>query len=103
MGYGDYIVEHGSHVVCGQWSLTESLKSSTWRELRAVELTLQSLLSDLSGHRVKWYTDNQNVVRTLLVGSKKAELHTGAIRIFVCISAMRLHWNHSGSQERKIL
>lgn len=81
-GYGGYIVEHGSYVACGQWTQVEKLKSSTWRELRAVELTLQSLVSDLSGHRVKWFTDNQNVAHILLVGSRKPELQAGVFRIF---------------------
>ena len=81
-GYGGYIVEHGSYVACGQWTQAEAVKSSTWRELRAVELTLQSLLSYLSGHRVKWFTDNQNVAHLLLVGSRKPELQAGVFRIF---------------------
>ena len=81
-GYGGYIVEHGSYVACGQWTQVEAVKSSIWRELRAVELTLQSLLSYLSGHRVKWFTDNQNVAHLLLVGSRKPELQAGVFRIF---------------------
>ena len=45
-------------------------------------MTLQSLLSYLSGHRVKWFTDNQNVAHLLLVGNRKPELQAGVFRIF---------------------
>ena len=76
-------MEHGSYIASGQWSHTESLRSSTWRELRAVELTGCSLLSELSGHRVKWYTDNQNVACMLLVGSRRPDLHDCVFRIFL--------------------
>lgn len=31
-GYGGFTVEHGPHVVHGQWSQEEASKSSTWRE-----------------------------------------------------------------------
>ena len=30
-GFGSYLVEHGKHVVHGQWSVAESKESSTWR------------------------------------------------------------------------
>ena len=82
-GYGGYILEHGSYVACGQWTQVEAVKSSTWRELRAVELTLQSLLSYLSGHRVKWFTDNQNIAHLLLVGSRKPATQ-GFLEFSVC-------------------
>jgi hypothetical protein len=70
-GFGSYIVEHGSHIVHGQWSQVEAIKSSTWRELRAVTQTLKSVAHELSNHRVRWFSDNQNVVRIVQVGSRK--------------------------------
>ena len=42
VGYGGYMVEHGNRVTNGQWSEREAQESSTWRELRAVRLTLES-------------------------------------------------------------
>ena len=45
------------------WSATELLKSSTWRELATVKYSLEAFNNNLAGHRVRWNTDNQNVVR----------------------------------------
>ena len=39
-GYAGYTVEHGPAVVHGQWSSWEAEQSSTWRELRAVGVTI---------------------------------------------------------------
>ena len=46
-GYGGYMVEHGSLIANGQWSPDEVAKSSTWRELRAVRLVLESFQNKL--------------------------------------------------------
>ena len=61
-GYGGYVVELGNESVHAQWSVEEVKHSSTWRELKAVSLVLQSFASRLAGHSVKWFTDNQSVV-----------------------------------------
>jgi len=58
-GYGGYMVEHGNNVANGQWSSSEVNQSSTWRELRAVRLVLESFQSKLKNERVHWFTDNQ--------------------------------------------
>ena len=64
------------------WSAEEASKSSTYRELKAVSITLHSLLHMLHHRLVKLYTDNQNVVRIISAGSMKSELHDLAIDIF---------------------
>ena len=66
------MVEHGSCVSYGQWTPAEAGLSSTWRELSAVWFVLSSVAEKLANCRVRWFTDNQNVVRILRVGSKKA-------------------------------
>ena len=87
MGYGGYMVEHGCHVAHGQWTPAEAGQSSTWRELRVVRLVLESLVTKLENQRVRWFTDNQNVARIILVGSKTAALQTEVFGIFsLCIS-----------------
>ena len=58
------------------------MQSSTWRELRAVRLVLESLVSKLSNKWVCWFTDNQNVYRVIMYGSKKPNLHAEALTIF---------------------
>ena len=53
-GYGGYYVEHGGHVDNGQWTEQEAQQSSTWRELKAVRLVLESLVDKLRNQRMRW-------------------------------------------------
>ena len=75
-------MEHGDQIAAGQWSLMEAHQSSTWRELRAVRLVLEEFGPKLKNYRVRWFTDNQNVVRIVLYGSKKPILQEEALAIF---------------------
>jgi len=85
-GYGGYIVEHGNLVANGQWSENEASQSSTWRELRAVRCVLESFQSKLKDERVRWFTDNQNVVRIVQHGSGKPALQAETLAIFsICM------------------
>ena len=51
-GYGGYTVEHGNLVASGQWSSQEATQSSTWRELRAVRMVLESFKNKLRNERI---------------------------------------------------
>ena len=62
MGYGGYVVEHGPCLVHCQWTAEEASQSSTWRELTAVLRVLEAVSKKLSNTRVRWFSDNQNVV-----------------------------------------
>jgi len=85
-GYGGYIVEHGNLVANGQWSKEEASQSSTWRELRVVRCVLESFKDKLQEERVRWFTDNQNVVRIVQHGSCKPVLQAEALAIFsICV------------------
>ena len=88
-GYGGYVVEHGPCSAYGQWTEEEAKQSSTWRELTAVCQVLRSVACKLSNTRVRWFSDNQNVVRILQVGSKQAHLQTIAVKIF----SLAVHWH----------
>ena len=90
-GYGGYTVEHGGQIANGQWSKEEAAQSSTWRELRAVRMVLESFESKLQNERVRWFTDNQNVVRIVLNGSKKPALQQEALAIFDTSVKARIH------------
>ena len=81
-GYGGYMIEHGCHIAQGQWLPQEACQSSTWRELRAVRKVLESLATKLNNQRLRWFTDNQNVVRILMTGSRKPALQQEALAIF---------------------
>ena len=49
--------------------------------MKAVHNVLQSFASKLKGHAVKWFSDNQAVVRIVQVGSGKSHLQEGALSI----------------------
>ena len=68
------------------WSIAETMQSSTWWELKAVCFALEAFASRLSGSKVVWYSDNQNVTSILLNGSRKADLQLLALRAFhICL------------------
>ena len=76
------MVEHGPYVVHDQWTPEQARLSSTWCELRVVGMVLEALGLKLSNCRVRWFTDNQNVVRILGVGSKKPTLQCEVVKVF---------------------
>ena len=76
---------------CGQ-----AVQSSAWRELRAVKRVLESFVHNLQNERVCWSTNNQNVVRIVLHGSKKqivllTALQQEALTIFDTSVKGRIH------------
>lgn len=92
-----FIELNGKHtVVHSMWKFEETSKSSTWREMKAIFIVLQSLCLCLSNKLVKIYTDNQNVVRICNVGSMKPDLQTLALQIYqLCIRysiVIELEW-----------
>ena len=48
--------------------------SSTFKEILAVKFVLLSLVNQLSGLTVKWFTVNQNVPRIISFGSSEEHL-----------------------------
>ena len=103
-GFGGYTVEHGCHIAHGVWLPEERRESSTWRELRAVRLVLESLVSKLQNERVRWFTDSQNVARILAVGSRKPNLQTEVLAIFATAFANQVRiepeWIPRNSNQR---
>ena len=91
-----YTVETNSKVVHKMWTESEMSTSSTYRELLAVLITLQSLSDDFSNRLVKLFTDNQNVVKIVQAGSMKPDLHNLATYIFnLCIkynTTLEVEW-----------
>ena len=90
-GYGGYTVEHGNLVAVGQWSAEDSKQSSTWRELRAVRLVLESFQSKLENERIRWFTDSQNVVKIVQHGSRVPALQAEALAIFSVCMVNHIH------------
>lgn len=60
-GFGGYFVQCGVDLVSGVWSEDQMHSSSTFREILVVKFVLLSLVNQLLGTTVKWFTDNQNV------------------------------------------
>ena len=74
------VITMNKELVCHRtWTENESSKSSTWRELEAINFALVSFKKILNGSYVKWYTDNQAAAKIIEVGSMKLELHNIAI------------------------
>ena len=76
------MVELGNEVAHGQCSVDESRLSFTWRELKVVYQVLLSFATKLSGHTVKWFTDNQCVAHIVSNDSRKEHLQDGAMATF---------------------
>ena len=57
-------------------------ESSTFRELRALEMALQARGESLHGQLVHWVSDSQSAVTILTVGSMKPRCHAVAVHIW---------------------
>ena len=64
------------------WLKLEAGKSSTQREIKAVELILLSFKDVLKGSSVTCYTNGQNAASIILKGSKVHELQSLVLTIF---------------------
>ena len=86
-GYGSLITLNVTTICHKMWELWEREKSSTWRELSAIEFSLRSFTELLKSTHVKWFTDSQAAAKIVEVGSMKFELHVLAINICtLCIN-----------------
>ena len=81
-GCGSVITLNEDHICQRLWEPSECSKSSTWRELAAIDFSLESFAPILRGSLVKWYTDSQSAAKIVEVGSMKLDLHRLAIKIF---------------------
>ena len=81
-GCASYMLDLHNTISYKLWGVDEAQKSSSYRELKAVFLGLESFLPLLKGRTIKWYTDNQSVARIVEVGSMKEDLQCLALRIF---------------------
>ena len=79
---GAYSVNFKDHICHAFWSNEDAQKSSTFREIKAVSIALDSFGGKLSNKAVKWFTDSQNCMRILQSGSCKEELHDLACKIY---------------------
>ena len=59
-------MEHGCHIAQWHWLQEEEVKSSTWRELRAVRQVLKTFAPKLRNERVRWFKDKTKMLPGLL-------------------------------------
>lgn len=92
-GWGGYAVQLGQLVARGDWDEGDRRQSSTYRELKAVRLVLESLAQFLSSKECKHRSDNQGTVAILCSGSNKKHLQSEATKIYaICRRhGIRLH------------
>ena len=81
-GCGSQITMNETILCHKMWLPHEKAKSSTWRELAAIEFAIQSFKDVLKASHVKWSTDNQAAAKITKVGSMHFDLHHIALRIF---------------------
>ena len=72
---GTHIDLNGTQICQKQWNKEECKKSSTRRELSAVEFALESFLPIIQGSYIKWFSDNQAACSIVKVGSMRHDLH----------------------------
>lgn len=81
-GWAGYAVQLGDVIARGEWDVLDSCQSSTFRELKAVRLVLESFASCLAHKECKHRSDNQSTVSILATGSNKEALQREATRIY---------------------
>ena len=74
--WGGYVVSCGEVVARGNWpvEVMNAQKSSTWRELRAMELVLLSVVQHIRGKECLHRTDNQAASIIMQIGSRKTRV-----------------------------
>ena len=82
VAYGGYSATISGLKIHGHWSVEEGRKSSTFRELLAIQLVLDAAKSRLSHTKVKMFSDSQSACRIVQVGSRISKLQTIAVAIF---------------------
>lgn len=94
--HGSILVTCDTEKSHAMWEHDESTRSSTWRELKALEFGLLSFKDNLASKTVKWFTDSQNVRAISQVGSRVQELQDIALNIYhICVSnqiSLQVEW-----------
>lgn len=97
-------IEGTNEVAHRMFTKAEQETSSTFRELLAIQLAVQSFEPILTGGNVKLFTDSQMAVKITQVGSMKLDCHKLAINIFsTCARAniqLDLQWIPRSENEK---
>ncbi|XP_071796296.1 uncharacterized protein [Asterias amurensis] len=75
------------HTAHKLWTNTESVQSSTWRELEAIRFALLSFLPSIHASKLKLLTDSQCAAKIIESGSMKPNLNNLVVDIFnICLN-----------------
>ena len=105
-------IENEHKIFHQNWSATEGSQSSTWREIKTVDLALSAFAPDLQGKKVAWFTDNTSLVSIVHNGSRVEKLQSLALSIFhVCARSgisLEMKWiprdsNHQADSLSRII
>ena len=80
-GWAGFAVQFSDKVARGCWSSADCMKSSTFWEVKAIRLVLESYSQEVRGKGVLHRTDNKNAEVVLSVGSRNKELHQEALAV----------------------
>ena len=91
------------HVAHKNLSTEQKERSSTRRELNAINHGIESFAPLIRGRSIAWETDNQAVPIIVKKGSKKADLQAEAMRLFYTCrtSGIHLHINWKPREENE--
>ena len=82
------------------WTESEICKSSTWRELKGVDLAMRVFATRLQGKCVKVFSDNKGVEAIVKKGSMRLELHTLSVAILLFVERIILNCTCCGFRRR---
>ena len=99
--FADFHAAGGHRMAQGYLTLEEQAESSTWRELIAIERTLLSLFSTVTGKVVRLITDSLAVCYIWLKGSKKKLIQNVVVRIFEFCHKRRIQLRIEWTPRRK--
>jgi hypothetical protein len=86
------------------WVNIVATKSSTWRKVKAIELSIDNFKHLLRNSSVTFFTDNQHAACIIKKGSKIPELETLALSIYsICVSCnSTFPYMYNGFQWKKM-
>ena len=80
-GCGSVITLNEEHICHRLWEPSECSKSCTWRELAAIEFSLELFAPFLEGSLVRRFMDSQSAAKIVVVRSTKLVLHRLVVKI----------------------
>ena len=89
--WGGFAVQFSDKAARGCWSSADCMKSSTFREVKAIRLVLESYCEEARGKEVLHQTDNKNAELVLSVGSCNKELHQEAVAVYKLCRELDMH------------